>query len=310
MGKKHAQKKKGEHHIPLHIIVTLFILTGIVGLIVLLIPRDSERISLGNIHFEAFKGKGPPPPPPRCPIPKEGHANYSMPLVAIIIDDMGYHKRLDRALIQLPQRLSFSFLPYGPFTAKYATLAHGLGKDVLVHIPMEPEEQDVNPGPGTLKLNMAPETIIRTLVRDLNLVPFAIGANNHMGSRFTKDPEAMDLVLMELKRRGLFFIDSRTTSKTIAYKEAIYLGVPALERHVFLDYSHGPKIVERSIRRLLKIAKERGYAIAIGHPFYNTFTVLKKYLPIIQKEVKIVPVSHLIQLREEICQNEVWRARD
>ena len=303
--KRRAKKKRPDRKPPLLLMVSLIILAGLAGIIVLIIPMDSERISLGRIHFESFRDKPPPPPPPMCGSSKKGLANYSMPLVAIIIDDVGYHRRLDKEFIELPHKLSFAFLPYGPFTQKYAALAHRLGKDVLIHIPMEPAEHDVNPGPGTLRTSMTPEAIIQTLSNDLDLVPFAIGANNHMGSRFTQDPEAMDLVLMELKRRGLFFIDSRTTTKTVAYREAISLGIPALERHVFLDYADGPEIVEHSLDRLLKIAGERGYAVAIGHPFQNSLEVLKKHLPIMQKEVKIVPVSHLIGLREEVCKNEV-----
>ena len=306
MARKKA-KKKGDAPLPLLLMITFLVLSAIVGLIVLIVPKDSTRISLNNVHFEAFKEETPPPPPPRCPMPPKKTPTYSMPLIAIIIDDMGYHQRLDAQFIKLPYALTFSFLPYGPFTTKYATMAHSLGKDVLVHIPMEPEEKDVNPGPGTLMVHMAPEIMVRTLEKDLGLVPFAIGANNHMGSRFTQDPRSMDIVLMELKSRGLFFIDSRTTAKTVAYREAVLLGVPSLERHVFLDYSPGAAVVEHSLKRLLKLAKVRGYAIAIGHPFPNTLKVLKKYLPIVQKEVKIVPVSHLIQLKREICTNEVWR---
>ncbi len=300
MAKKKAQRK-GYPKIPLFLIIFFLIISGLTGLIVLLLPTSDERVHLDHIHYEAFKRESPPPPPPRCKSPSLGPPPYSMPLVSIVIDDMGYHRSTDRMLIELPAPLGFSFLPYGPYTKKYARLAHSLGKDVLIHIPMEPMEKDVNPGPGTLKVQMSPGEIADIVAREISLVPYAIGANNHMGSYFTTQKDPMDAVLVELKRHGLFFLDSRTTKDTVAYTEARHLDVPALERHVFLDYARGVATVEHSLKRLVTISKKRGYAVAIGHPFKETLLVLKKDLPLVQKEVKIVPISHLIRLREEIC---------
>ncbi len=298
---KKKSSQKGYQKIPLFLVIFFLIISGVTGLIVLLLPLSDERISLDHIQYEAFKRKSPPPPPPRCKPTAKNRSSYSMPLVSIVIDDMGYHKSIDKGLIELPAPLCFAFLPYGPYTEKYARLAHSLGKDVLIHIPMEPVEQGIHAGPGTLKVNMSSDEIENLLKKELALVPYAIGANNHMGSYFTTRKGPMDTVLIELKRRGLFFLDSRTTKDSVAYIEANRLNIPALERHVFLDYARGVATVKQSLKKLVKISRERGYAVAIGHPFRETLTVLKKELPIVQKEVKIVPISHLVRLREEIC---------
>lgn len=295
--RKGSRKKARPYKVPILLLIAFFLISGAIASILVILPQAAGKFSLGKINFEAFKDKSVPPP--RAPIIKQSkvpHSSYSLPLVAIIIDDMGYHKKIDYHLLHLSAPLSFSFLPYGPFTRKYAEVAHKLGRDVLIHIPMEAIEKDINPGPGALRTDMDPAEIIRIIGEEISLVPYAKGANNHMGSQFTTSKKMMDIVLLELKKRSLFFIDSRTTKDSIAFLEAIRLGVPALERQVFLDYQPKEHIVRQELRRLIYLAKQHGFSIAIGHPFEETYNVLKKDLPLVQKEVKIVPVSHLIAL--------------
>ncbi len=295
--RKGSRKKARPYKVPILLLIAFFLLGGLIASIVVIVPQGTGKFTLGKINFESFKNKSIPPP--RAPIIKKtetAHSSYSLPLVAIIIDDMGYHEKIDYHFLHLSAPLSFSFLPYGPFTRKYAEVAHRLGRDVLIHIPMEPIEKDVNPGPGALRTDMDPAEIIRIIGEEISLVPYAEGANNHMGSEFTTSKKGMDIVLLELKKRGLFFIDSRTTKDSIACSEAIRLGVPALERQVFLDYQPKEHIVRQELERLIDLAKQHGFSIAIAHPFKETYNVLKKDLPLVQKEVKIVPVSYLIAL--------------
>ena len=126
------------------------------------------------------------------------------PEVAILIDDMGYDQRLDNAMLAIDAPISFAFLPDAPNTEKLAKKAAHMGRDVLVHLPLEPLDPHINPGPGALRISMTTDAILAMLKKDLDSVPDARGVNNHMGSKFTADRKAMELILNEIKRRGLF----------------------------------------------------------------------------------------------------------
>ncbi|MDA8161831.1 MAG: divergent polysaccharide deacetylase family protein [Desulfobacteraceae bacterium] len=219
------------------------------------------------------------------------------PEVAILIDDMGYNQRLDTKLLAIDAPLSFAFLPGAPNTEKLAAKAARLGRDVLVHLPLEPLNADINPGPGALRINMTKEAILSVLKKDLGLVPDACGVNNHMGSKFTADKKAMSIVLGEIKRRGLFFVDSVTTNKSVAYALAQEMGIPSAARSVFLDDDHSPSDIKKELRHLVLLAKRNGSAIAIGHPFPDTEKVLRDELPSLRKEVLLVPVHTLTHVR-------------
>ncbi len=233
-----------------------------------------------------------PGPVPRA-LPKH-KPPHPVPRVAIIIDDMGYDIGLDRAFIRLEAPLSFAFLPMAPFTRKLALEARHMGRDVLVHLPLEAENKSIDPGPGVLNVDMGFDSMLTRLRHDLDLVPGAVGVNNHMGSRFTADRQAMRIVLAEIKRRGLFFVDSRTTKYTIAYKSALALGIPSAERSVFLDHNTDPAAIKSELQRLTKLARLRGQAVAIGHPHTNTLRVLYQNLPRLCRDVKLVPVHELL----------------
>ncbi|NOQ46072.1 MAG: hypothetical protein GQ559_05290, partial [Desulfobulbaceae bacterium] len=142
------------------------------------------------------------------------------PRIAIIIDDMGYHQKIGDRLLDMDIALTFSFLPRAPFTLEMEEKAYQKGRDILVHLPMEAQDPSWNLGPGALYLSDTPEKIAATTLENINAVPHAIGANNHMGSRFTEERQAMRVVLAELKKQGLFFIDSYTTAKSTGMEEA------------------------------------------------------------------------------------------
>jgi len=278
----------------LHIILFLFLALPLT--ITFLVPRPP----VSNIEKPPFEDFSKPPPkepkPPKKPTKKIHKPVKHLPLVAIIIDDMGYDYATDKRFITLEAPLSFAFLPYGPNTKRLARLAHSKRKDVLVHLPMEPDNKAFDPGPGVLTLDMDVDSLLETLGQDIKQVPGAIGVNNHMGSRFTQDRRAMEYVLEYIKDRGLFFIDSRTTKKTVAMEVARALGVPCGERAVFLDHSDNKREIERELRRLIKVAKREGAAIGIGHPHKITYEVLYRYLPLMLKEVRLVPVHKLVHV--------------
>ncbi len=202
---------------------------------------------------------------------------------------------MDRQFIDIQAPLSFAFLPFAPNTEILAGYAEKKGKDVLVHIPMEPENKKLNPGRGVLTLAMDFDSLVETLKADLAAVPGAVGANNHMGSRFTKDKKAMEIVMACLKDRGLFFLDSRTTKDTVAFDVARQMGLPCAQRSVFLDHTPSREAIGREIRRSLNLAKKHGLCVAIGHPSRLTYQVLYRAIPLMRKEVRLVPVHRLVR---------------
>jgi len=215
--------------------------------------------------------------------------------IALIIDDLGYDPGLARGFMDLEIPVGLSVLPCAPFTRRIAAEARKRGCVLMVHLPMEPKRYPaVNPGPGTLYTSMDAEQILHQLSEDLDQVPGARGVNNHMGSLFTEDRDKMTVVLRALKRRHLFFVDSRTTPESVGYDLARKMGIPTARRTVFLDNDLHPEAIESQVRRLLNMARHKGWAIGIGHPHQETLMLLKKSLPALRDGVDIVPVLELL----------------
>ncbi len=269
-------------------------------LIIFLLPTPKKDLSSTQPAFEE-----PLPAAPRNSKHLETTAPKKMPVVAIIIDDMGYNYPLDEAFINLPAAFSFAFLPYAPYTRELAEQAARAGKDVLVHMPMEPRSGSVDPGPGAIYRSMDLQTIRNKLNKAIEKVPFAAGINNHMGSGLTADINIMHIIMAEIKKKGLFFIDSRTTKDSVAYKVARVVGVEAAERDVFLDHVFEEREILKEVNRLVEVAGKKGWAVAIGHPHMATYRVLYNCLPLLQKRVKIISVNQLLE--ERLDDNEIWR---
>jgi polysaccharide deacetylase 2 family uncharacterized protein YibQ len=244
-----------------------------------------------------------PVPAERPLIPPQGAAKKTQqPLpkkaaqeVAILIDDMGYDPAIDNALLSLDAPVSFAFLPGAPHTEKLAGRAFKMGRDILVHLPLEPLNSGIDPGPGALRLGMSPDAMLAMLKKDLNAVPHATGVNNHMGSRFTADRKAMEFILKEIRSRGLFFVDSKTTRDSVAYQVAREMGVPSAARSVFLDDDRNPAAIKKELDIAVMLAKRGRGVIAIGHPFPNTMRVLHEELPVLKEKVRLVPVHALVR---------------
>ncbi len=214
--------------------------------------------------------------------------------VALVIDDLG--KSLDPLadLERLGVPLSYSVLPFEEQTATVvAALAAG-GKEILCHLPME-AKNGADPGPGALRLGMAEAELAASTEAALAAVPGAAGVNNHMGSGLSADPESMRSILSVLAGRGLFFLDSRTSAESAGYRVARSLGVPAAERQVFLDDDPAPAAITAQFARLLDLARTRGAAIAIGHPYPATLDTLARQVPRAREAgYRFVPVSFLL----------------
>jgi polysaccharide deacetylase 2 family uncharacterized protein YibQ len=220
----------------------------------------------------------------------------AIPSIAIVIDDMGWDLPIAQDLIALDQPLSFAILPQAPYQLKIVEAAQQYKRDLLLHLPMEPHGYPlVNPGPNAILSSMDPNQIV-TLVRGaLTSLPQVVGVNNHMGSSLTENPQAMRVVMGELKRHNLFFLDSRTSADSQAYQIAREMGIPTAIRHVFLDNDVQQAHISAQLQRLATMASQQGYAIGIGHPYPETLRALKDTLPMIrQAGVQIVPISRLI----------------
>ncbi len=221
------------------------------------------------------------------------------PKVVIIVDDLGLNKEPIYRLLEIPALLSFAVLPNLPYTQYAARTAYKKGREVILHLPMEPAESSgytaAEIGEGALLVGLPKNEILARLEASLISVPYIKGVNNHMGSKFTENTELMKLVLERIKSKGLFFVDSRTSPNTIGFQLAKGLGVKAAQRDVFLDEcSQGANYVRSQIERLIKVSKERGYAIGICHPYPDTVKVLSEMIPEIKREVEIVPVSGVV----------------
>lgn len=200
------------------------------------------------------------------------------PMIAIVLDDMGVNRKGTEQALKLPAPITLSFLPYAQGVAGFVKTARESGHEILVHIPMEPKGH-ADPGPRALRVNQTEDEIRANLIWDLGRFDGYVGVNNHMGSKFTADAEAMRPVMEELKNRGLMFLDSRTGSDTQAANIARELGVPVLSRDVFLDNDDEGAKVEAQFSRLEKLARNNGAAIAIGHPHPETLAILEKWIP-------------------------------
>jgi polysaccharide deacetylase 2 family uncharacterized protein YibQ len=165
----------------------------------------------------------------------------------------------------------------------------------MAHLPMEAGDAKWDPGPGALYLSASPEKQAVILKKDLAAVPHAIGANNHMGSKFTRDRQAMHRVLRELKAHGLFFIDSFTTAKSTGLTEAQAMGIKTNRRHIFLDNVQDPEKICIQLDRLAALAVQQQSAIGIGHPYQATLDALRNCRKALLKTVQVVPVHELVQ---------------
>jgi hypothetical protein len=166
---------------------------------------------------------------------------------------------------------------------------------IMLHLPMEPFEYPaVNPGPGTLLTSMTADQLIRQLEKNLASVPYIKGVNNHMGSKMTAESSQMYQIFSILKKRNLYFIDSRTSSKTLCEPSARLFQIPFAQRDVFLDHSQDPDFIRKQIKKLIRIAQRNGQAVGIGHPHTITYEILREMMPELEKKVKLVPASEIV----------------
>jgi polysaccharide deacetylase 2 family uncharacterized protein YibQ len=237
----------------------------------------------------------PKPEVPKQEVEKPTVEAPGLPKLALIIDDLGYAEPdLVKRLCGEPVPLTVAVLPYQEHTVESADLAHEMGKAVILHLPME-GRADKDPGPDALKYDL-PEGEIRARTRKaLADVPFIEGANNHMGSRMTADAARMHWILEEFKGRKLYFVDSRTIATTQGWVVAQELGIPTIQRKVFLDDDKGFTEIQKQFERAVAFAQKDGEAVAIGHIYPETVEALEKLIPEAKGKVQFVFVRDLVK---------------
>jgi len=198
--------------------------------------------------------------------------------VVLILDDMGNSRALGLEALALPGAINYAFLPHSPITTELAQTAHRLGKEILLHAPMS-NLSNLPLGPGALTARMNKHEFLTTLRASLSAVPHVRGINNHMGSLLTQLREPMIWLATELKQQNLYFIDSRTSPRTVAESTARQYAIPTLKRDVFLDNSLERDAIAAQFERLILMAAKHGLAVGIGHPHPETLRFLKKALP-------------------------------
>ncbi len=215
--------------------------------------------------------------------------------VAIIIDDIGYHYGQGKRTIELPGNITLAVIPFTPNAVRLAELGHLNGKEIMLHAPMS-NASGTPMEAGALSDNMDRRNFVQRLRESLDSVPHVSGLNNHMGSLLTQQAQPMAWLMHELKRRKLYFVDSRTSAESVAWQSARKQQLPTLKRDIFLDHERSREFIHQQFERLVAIAKTRGQAVGIGHPYSETIAYLTEVLPeLAQHNIELVSISAMLE---------------
>ncbi|WP_426117917.1 divergent polysaccharide deacetylase family protein [Pseudomonas sp. DSP3-2-2] len=213
--------------------------------------------------------------------------------LSLIIDDLGQNPVRDQRALALPGPVTLAIMPDTPHATEFARQAHKAGKTVMLHMPMDPAT-----GPFAWHPDLPLPELESRLNAALLKVPYAAGLNNHMGSRMTAEPVAMGWLVAELQRRHMFFVDSRTSAKTVAAAQAQQIGLASVSRDVFLDDERTAEAITRQLHIAIKLAQKQGSAVMIGHPYPVTLDVLERELPNLKAQgIDWIDLRRMISVR-------------
>ena len=262
-------------------------------------PSASQiDLALANLDLESL---APADVVPQTPPTWRRHAvpatkPFDGPVIAVVIDDLGLNRPNTRRTIELPGPLTLALMTYAETLQAFADKARSNGHELLVHFPMAPRDPRYDPGPNALRAELSKDELARRLAWGLSRFEGFVGVNNHMGSGFTTSIPGMAQVMVELKARGLLYLDSLTVPGAVGAPLADRLGVPFAVRDIFLDNDQDRAAIRRQLRQLERVAEQRGAAIGIGHPHDTTIEELTAWLPEVQKRgFTLVPVSALVR---------------
>ncbi len=231
--------------------------------------------------------------------PEGKEAPFAGQKIAVIIDDLGSDLNAVHKLLEIDGPIAFAVLPYGSHSTEVAEIAHRMGREVLLHLPMEPyNSPKKNPGEGALFVQMDEAELIKQIEMDLEAVPYICGVNNHMGSRFMENEEKLSVIMERIKKKRLFFVDSMTTAHSKGREVAKKWGVPFAARKIFIDNGHD---FDGTYNNLINITEMKNNGkpepmLLIGHPYPDTIRALRKFIHLLrEKNIKVVPVSELMK---------------
>jgi len=235
--------------------------------------KDDTKVTITEIEKPAFKA----------------------PSIIIIIDDLGISPKNTRKIMALPGPLTLAFLPYAPRSKSLSAKAYEMGHEILIHMPMEPMNPELDLGGIAIKADYNEAEIQENLSMAFKNVSNFIGINNHMGSRVTQDSRIMDIVMERLRKEHLIYIDSRTISTSIANEQAAIAGIPHAQRDIFIDHEDTDEFVQSALAKAEKMAHKNGSAILIGHPKEVTIRNLTEWIPSLkEKGITLLPVSAVV----------------
>ncbi len=266
----------------------------------LISTAHAETLELARLELAAVTPHQvdmPPAPPAWVRYAALSETNGLRPVIAIVIDDLGLSPSRVRQVADLPGPLTLSFLPYGHGLAESTRGARAAGHELMLHMPMQPLGRQ-DPGPGALELGLSEQEFAGRVSGNLSAFRGYAGVNNHMGSRLTADARAMTRVMAELKPKGLYFLDSLTSSRSVAGDKAAEAGLAHATRDVFIDHDRSPAAIAAALRQVERVARRQGMAIAIGHPHTVTINALAAWLPGLRaRGFDLVPMSYLMSQR-------------
>ena len=230
------------------------------------------------------------------------------PVLSLVIDDLGYSLESGRAAIGLDGDHTYAILPGAAYSQRLAHLAHSHNKEVILHLPMQSIHSKAAHEASALNEAMDEDELTARVHSLLAQIPFIRGVNNHMGSHLTEFEYIMRPVMESIRGYNprLYFLDSRTSPRSVAYAQALDAGLSSTTRDIFLDNDANPEAIRLQYNIWLTRAHERGSAIAIGHPYAHTLDVLRENLPATVRDFKFVHLSKLIREREVRRQSANW----
>lgn len=226
---------------------------------------------------------------------KGRESKFLGPKIALIIDDIGYSIYRAQKFLDLEEPLTYSILPRLSHSKDLALEIHRRGHEIMLHQPMEPYNSHLDPGPGALYVGDSAGKIEKIIRRNIEGVPYAAGVNNHMGSKFTSSEREITEALKVVEKGGLFFVDSLTSGRSVAYKTARGFHMPAASRNIFLDNVHTEESVLTQLLKLKRHALRYGRAIGIGHPFPETAKAIGRFSRMLRdSDISFVPISEML----------------
>jgi uncharacterized protein len=284
--------------------LTVLIVAALIAAAVIVlerVPPRIDRLPLPEDRKAVPREKAVQPPMPPMPPEQKGPESESRRQIAVIIDDIGYDIRVVEELLRIEAPMAFAILPHTPHAREAAQLLHSAGREILLHLPMEPRAYPKeNPGAGALYVDMDEKEIRRQLEADLTAVPYVSGVNNHMGSRFMEDEAGLAVVMQVLAKKGLFFVDSLTTPVSRARSAAARAGVRYASRAVFIDHTPGYSAALSNLLQPPRRGKEPGKPLLmIGHPHPETLRALREASSLLRKEgVRVIPLAAYLAMQD------------